>query len=429
MTDIIIPEKDIDLEKLGLINQGLFQVDGELTQRYNAILKKVFGFECDVDSFRIDKRGLSPELCDYLKKKYPERLEFGENYLNMRSANRFMVVVSPDQKDAPLIAPQTSYEDGLYDEVYRQARHTIEDLTQSDALFGELENGISVFQTPYDLMQFRTVKITLDSLEGAQQLMQQLKDMSDKLGEGNNALDDNYINKMRGLVEKVGNVDLRNISDIFPIKREVHCFYVEFFKGIHCLRNFKNDEDISAIYVYHEQGEPKDFGNEILGFDLHDKELLKVLHKHKFLKYDASLIEERISEIENEALLDNGIDIISLAPYERKRKIIENSSKFPESWHELREIAGLIESSSIDIENTLKHKSYETKLKLSVATKKPLGKPEIVNHMLAELDPSDVFRVYESNPRKFRTEFSGLTLNRQRYVCYQVLSSLKGGKE
>lgn len=434
MTEIIIPEKDIDLEKLGLINQGLFPVDGELAERYNNVLKRVFGFESELSSFRVDKRGLSPELSGHLKQKYPDRLEFGENYLNIKSANRFMVVVSPDQKDAPLIAPQTSYENDLFNEVYRQARHTIEDLTQSDALFGELENGITVFQSPYDLMQMRTVRISLDSLDGVSGLSQQLKDLSDRLGDkdesGNdNALNDEYISKMRDLVKRVGNVELRNISDIFPIKREVHCFYVEFFNGIHCIRNFKNDDDVNAIYVLHHQGELRDFGSGVIALDLHDKYLLKTLHRYKFLKYDEGLVPQRISEIEDRVLLDSGIDVVSLANYDRKRQVNENVDKLPESWKELREIAGLMQTSGTEIEEAIKHKSYETKLKLSVATKKPAGKPEIVNHMLAELDPTDSVRVYQYNRRKFVTEFPTMPLNKQRYVCNQVLSSLKGGNE
>ena len=75
---IEVPEKNIDLEKLGLINQGLFTLEGELASRYNAILKNVFDLECEMDNFRVDKRGLSPELCVYFKKKYPERFEFGD---------------------------------------------------------------------------------------------------------------------------------------------------------------------------------------------------------------------------------------------------------------------------------------------------------------------------------------------------------------
>jgi len=49
--------------------------------------------------------------------------------------------------------------------------------------------------------------------------------------------------------------------------------------------------------------------------------------------------------------------------------------------------------------------------------------------MLAEIDPTDVVRVYGSNKRKFKTEFTSMSNNRQRYIAYQVLNYLKGGNE
>ncbi len=425
MTEIIVPEKNIDLEQLGLINQGLFLVDGELAQRYNAVLREVFGFECDIDSFRVDKRGLSPEVAEHLKRKYPDRLEFGENYLNIRSANRFMVVVSPDQKNAPLVFPQTSYENSLFDEVYRQARHTIEDLTSSAVLFGELDNGINIFRSADDLLQFRTVKISLDSLEGTARAVSALKELSDSLGENDNALNEAYIKKMRSLVERVGSYELRAVSDIFPIKKEVHCFYVEFFKGVHCLRNFRSKDGIRTIFISHHQGKPKDFGDEILSFDLHEPKLLKALRKFRFIKYNPELIDRRIEIIEDDVLLQAGIDVVGLRDYARKSQLSIHQGNLPKTWQELRDLRKVYESTKEGFEDVVEEASYETRLKLA----EPVTKDEIINHMLAEIDPSDPVIVYQANPRKFRVEFPTLALNRQRYAAYQVLSFLKGGSE
>ncbi len=432
---IEIPEKDIDLENLGLINQGLFTVDGELALRYNGILKEVFGYECDVDSFRVDRRGLSPELSDYLKNKYPNKLEYGENYLNLDSANRFMIVVSPDQKNAPLVIPQTSYEDGLYDEVYRQARHTIEDITSNEALFGEIENGITLFRSAYDLLQLRGIKISLDTIGGTSNSISDLKELLKNLGKRDeslkpfgmdNALNHEYISRIQSLVSKVGNVEIRAISDIFPIKSEVHCFYVEFFKGVHCLRNFKNRDDIKAIFITHEQGKPKHLGDEILGLELHDKELLDVLHKYKFLKYDPELTNQRIDEIEKEVLLSKGIDVVSLPNYGNKREVLRFREELSKSWHELNDISRILENTSKNIGDVIEDMSYETKLKLSV----PASKKEIINHMLAELDETDPVRVYDFNKRKFRFEFQKLPLNRQRYIVKRILDEkMKGGRK
>jgi hypothetical protein len=426
MPEIIIPTKNVNLEKLGLINRGLFPVDNGLALRYNAVLKKVFSLDCDVDSFRVDKRGLSPELSVYFKKKYPERFEFGENYLNMRSANRFMIVVSPDQKSCPLVAPQTSYEDSLYEEVYRQARHTIEDVTGSEAIFGELENGISMFNSAEDLLQLRTVEVTLDTLEETVKSYFELKKMADDLGKGNNALDPEYIDTMQEKVKKEGDIRKRNISKVFPVTKEIHCFSAEFFKGVHCLRNFKGRQDIRTLFITHHQKDEKYWGEEVVTMDLHDESLIDVLHKYKFLGYNPNLVDQRIQELEDESLLSQGLDIVDMKPWERKKQVVECVKKFPESWHELREISALLNHTRNGIGGILENKSYATKLKLSEA----IAKPEIVNHMLAELDPTDPVRVYEFNRRKLVTEFPNMPANRQRYVAYRLLTQLnqQGGK-
>ena len=71
MVEITVPKTRIDLESLGLINQDLFNVEGNIASRYNVILKEIFELDSDLDAFRIDKRGLSPELSNYFAKKYP----------------------------------------------------------------------------------------------------------------------------------------------------------------------------------------------------------------------------------------------------------------------------------------------------------------------------------------------------------------------
>jgi len=427
---IEIPKEKVDLEALGLINQGLFPVTGQLARRYNEVLKHVFDLDCDIDSFRVDKRGLSPELAEYMKKKYGDRIEFGENYLNIKSANRYMVVVSPDQKSAPLVFPQTSYEDGLYDEVYRQARHTIEYITQTGALFGELDNGINIFRSAEDLLQFRTVEISLDTLDGAVgsffELRNLAKDLGNKGKDGlENSLNPEYIQRIQSLVKKVGNIRDVEISKVFPITKEIHCFYVEFFQGVHCLRNFRNKEEVKTLFISHHQETKWELGEGIVNFDLHDPELIQMLHKYRFLEYDERLIDSRLREIENEAMLAAGVDIVDLTVPQRKRKIIELTATFPESWHELKDLAQQVESGSMGLDDAIKDKElkYETKVKLST----PSSKDEIINHLLAEIDPTDIRRVYEFNRRKFVTEFPKLPLNRQRYLAHALLNDT-GGK-
>lgn len=411
---------DVDLEKLGLINQNLFTVKGELASRYNDVLKNVFDLECKEDNFRIDKRGLSPELSRYFREKYPDRLEFGENYLNMRSANQFMVIVSPDQKNSPLVSPQTSYEDKLYDSVYKTARHTIESITEKEALFGELENHISMFRKAEDLLQLRMLEVSLDTVQETVNSSSKLKKLSDGLDENNNALNPDYIGKMLELVRKNVKTDM---PDIFPVKMEVHCFYAEFFKGVHCLRNFKNEDDIRAIFIYHHQ-KPEDLGEEVLRLDLHSPLLLNALHKYDFIHYNPELVHQRLQEIEDDVLLEKGIDVVNTPAYRRKKLIVENERALPESWNELRKIHSIMNNTAaLELEEIIQEKSIETKIKLA----EPASKDDIISHMFAELDPTDPYRVYQYNKRKFITEFPSLPLNRKNYIVNIILNKLKGG--
>ncbi|MDD4308580.1 MAG: hypothetical protein PHU53_07220, partial [Thermoplasmata archaeon] len=138
------------------------------------------------------------------------------------------------------------------------------------------------------------------------------------------------------------------------------------------------------------------------------------------------LVDQRIEEIEDEVLLASGFDVVSMKSWERKSQILGCAKKLPESWHELRDVSTLLNHTRSGISGILEDKSYTTKLKLSEAT----AKPEIVNHMLAELDSTDPIRVYEFNRRKLVTEFPNIPANRQRYIAYRLLAQLnpQGGK-
>ncbi len=423
-----IPEKNVDLEELGLINQNLFPVSGELALRYKAVLKDIFGYECDIDSFRVDKRGVSPELSCCLKELYPEDLEYGENYLNMKSANRFMIVVSPDQKNAPLVASQTSYENELFDLIYLQGKHVIEDITQQEVMFGELENRITLYETADDLLNLKSIDVDLDSPDGTRKKIAKLRKMSDELGDGNNALDAGYIAEMQELVSEVGDVRNRTRAEIFPVTQEIRSFYVEFFRGIHCFRDFARyghveQGGVQTIFITHHQDIPK-LESSIVALDLHSPQVLDTLHLYNLLTFDEDLIHTRIAEIENEVLLDDGVDVIGLSAPLRKKETVKRSKAFPDVWHELRDMRKILDNTGKLFEQIIWEKSYETRLKLSAAH---ADKP-VVNHMLAELDPTDPIRLFQSNRKKLTAEFREMPANRQRYIAHRLLEHTRGRK-
>jgi len=422
--EIKISRREIDLEELGLINQDLFEVSGELAKRYNEVLARVFDFQSDLDQFRIDKRGLSPEVASHLMEKYPQRLEFPENYLNIRSANRFMLVVSPDQRSAPLITSQTSYDNSLIDAVHTQAKHTIEDITQSEALFGELDERVEIFRIPADLLNIRTVEVNLDTLCKTFASVSELRKMSDQLGRGDNALDQKYISQMQTLVRKVGDIRARMISpEIFPIRKEMHCFCAEFFSGVYCLRQFRSGDGTRTLFFYNGETIDEDLGESVFARNIHDPEVVDVLHRYKFLTYNPELVEQRIREVEDEFFLQQNIDVVEMSDVVRKRKISNFVDSFPKVWIELRNVRRAVRNKEAEKYEMSDDASYELKLKLA----EPRKHPEVIGHLLAELDPTDPVRVYEFNRGKFLRDFPDFD-NRKRYIVNTLLKNKEGEK-
>mgnify|MGYP001601110292 CR=1 FL=1 len=138
------------------------------------------------------------------------------------------------------------------------------------------------------------------------------------------------------------------------------------------------------------------------------------------------MINQRLEEIADEMLLAKDIDVAGLAPYERKRLLHTNRDLLPREYTELSEIARTLQNLDVPIERLVRDKSYTTRVKLSASVTKK--EDDIVDHLLAEIDPTDVARVYRTNRKKFVTEFPKTPLNRQRYAILRILNNEKGGK-
>lgn len=419
---------DIDLKSHGLVHNSLFPVAGELARRYNRVLNGVFGLESELDSFNIDKRGLSPEVHAHLREKHPDRTECMDDYLciGQNGANRFMIILSPDQRHSPLIDPKSSYENDFIDKVYSDARHTIEDITEKEALYGEFDNDLNVITDPHDLLHIRTIKMQLETLDKTIASATELKKLIAGLYEGDNALNQEYISNIQALVKKVGDVRSRPIStDLFPISRELHCFYDRAFNGIYCLRPTRKQERKEAnqiLFVALQAEACRDIGDRVECFSDLDNKLFDLLHKQNFLKFDRDILERRIQEVEDEVLLQTNVDVSELSKKSdganiKKRYLNGISRGMPSIWHELRSIKRKSDNGD-NFANLAKEASYEARIKLS----NPDKKPEVVKHLLAEFDPSDTIRWYETHRQKLVAQFAALPLNRKKYILDKLLT-------
>ncbi|MCF6275125.1 MAG: hypothetical protein L3J05_05115, partial [Robiginitomaculum sp.] len=88
------------LLKYGLIFGNLIEINSPaLVGRYNRALMHLIGKETELTEFHIDISGYSPEIGG----------EFGDDlYLNPNGCNRQFILLTTDQKTAPLLNAQFS---------------------------------------------------------------------------------------------------------------------------------------------------------------------------------------------------------------------------------------------------------------------------------------------------------------------------------
>jgi len=423
MEKINVPKIGIDLEEIGLINQDLVQIKGQLAKRYTDVLKDKFDIECDLTSFRIDRRGMSPEVAEFVKDKNRNHANENIDYLSI-GTNRYMVIISPDQREAPLMLPQTSFEDELINKVLKKARVVIEELTQNEPLIGEMDDRVEIIHSIDDILNINSVSVTLDTPSETLPDMMRLAKMSQELDLGTNALSDKYIGRMRELIEKVGDVRGKKLDKIFPIKQNTPSFYTSAIKGVHCFRELRN-RDRKALVIYNDNTPNYHDQEEVTVLERAHPEVIDMLRNYKFTTYDKKDIDLRRREIEDELFLSHDIDIVELSSTDRKKAMHRYKNELPDVWKELATLKRTASHSRKKFPTIMVDASYEAKVRLA----KPRKQEAVVHHLLSELDPTNLQRLYEHNRIGFLREFDESSKYRKRYIAHTMLQNTHGGKK
>lgn len=409
------PDRVLTEEMKDLVYHDLFLVEGVLVDRFNQALEHITKKRTQLKSFHIDKRGKSPEVIE----------ELGVDYLNIGLANRFLIIVSPDQRHAPLLYESTSYDNALIDMMYTQNTSTIHQITQREALFAEIDDGQDVFSSIDDLLNIKKVQISLDTPAKTIGRMKRLMEMSDNLGKNEHIFDNEYINKMLALVEEVG--DARKF--VFPsrVKKQVNNFHVDFFGGVYYFRGLPHaKKDCKQFFITREEGFQDNYPKTCI-MNISSPELVDKLHEHGLLEYSVRLIDRRQYEMESELLLRKDVDATELNELDRKRLVSEYSSGLSKPWKELQKLKTKLtayQNGGVSRRRRLSGKDKELLEKLNPVTKIKLSVPKterrLMNHLLCEMDPTDIGRLFTYNRNEFVRLFGEYAENKKRYVLHSV---------
>ena len=217
------------LVKAGLMFGNLYEVSSPaLVERYNRALEHLTGKRTELTEFHIDIVGASPEIAHELG---------DELYLNPHGANQMFILLSTDQKTAPLLNNQFSTSRSILRQYIEENEDQLFALTAREAVAGELMNSVFKLGEPADLLDINRIEITADTTQAHVAEAEELSGQIDRFMSDEDAWwDDVLIAEMIELAKRTGNIQ-RN-----PVKLDSKVYtqgnyFTSHFGGVYVFRD------------------------------------------------------------------------------------------------------------------------------------------------------------------------------------------------
>ncbi|MBR9860205.1 hypothetical protein GYB22_05555 [bacterium] len=263
-----------------LIQQGLFGTHlvpvskPLMVRRYNACLEEIGLQPTSLTSFHIDGWGWSPEIAEEQDNRF---------YMSHGMANIYGIIITPEQRNASLYLPYHTFDWDVHKMIFDQYLDQITDLTAQSAVWFELDQDISAYRNPSDLLMMEFVKVRFKSVGNWMQAAQEQRALISEFNANPIAwmdedLRQNIINSSR----EHGDLRFRKFELPELSLPETDCFYTEAFNGAFV---FKNNNSAKPLLVL------KENNSEISGemdlshveFNLNDPKLITHLYNHNYI--------------------------------------------------------------------------------------------------------------------------------------------------
>lgn len=392
----------------GLMFGNLVRVDSPvLVERYNRALKSLTSKQTALDEFHIDISGYSPEIGDELD---------DDHYLNHAGVNRQFILLTTDQRSAPLLNASFSTSRGILRQFIDGNAAQLFALTARDAVAGELVNSVYTADTAARLFDIRRITIEADTTTGTVATAARLGAMIDRFKSEPDAWwDDVLIARMVGLAELTGDLT-RNPVRLHKTSFAQDNFWTSLFGGLYLFRSVEAPALIVA-------GDKAALGpvpiDRVLG--LRDRAGIA-----RFLN-DNGLAEPivRSRSADGAAILHQKMDFIVAAVAAGLGEQLEGATRrdlralgrrlapqLPDDWQGLAALARWAEDGAAWPRIDSDHPAYFYTLRASA-----VADADLVNMLLAELSPLDVRQLFICHKEAFYRAYAGWPEQKKAYVA------------
>ncbi|WBU54600.1 DUF6638 family protein [Paracoccus sp. SCSIO 75233] len=400
----------------GLMFGNLIRVDSPAwVARYNRALKLVTGRETALPEFHIDLAGYSPEIGD----------EIGDmDYLNPAGAHRQFILLTTEQKTAPLLNADLSVLRELLKQFIHDNESQLFSLTARDAVVGEMDDMVWQLRAPADLLQIGRIRISADTTGNHVANADQLTALIERFrAEPDGWYDDVLIARMISQAKETGDV-IRNPIHLEAGDYEVPDFWTSQFGGVYVFRSPREDAMIFR--------DPKVFTDPAFDVDLAGVKLMSLQDTNAIAMWmarnalgepivtakgadGAAILRQKIDFILVDAATRLGIGTGDGTRSALRRAAARMGQGLPEEIRGLSALLRYAEEGGAWPVIDSADPAYFYAIRASATPAR-----DLVNMMLTELAPHDVRALFIMNKPLFYQEYQGWDEAKKEYVANQL---------
>ena len=391
----------------GLLQAGLVNLNTpELIERYNRGLSALGLEETDREVIHIDGAGWSPEVAQDRKSNF---------YLAHGIINPLAILVTPEQYKKPVFVPLFSWMRGLLRLFFEENQAKIADITATDSISIDFDDGLSSHEGPPDLLLLSDVNV-LPNTGGISDAAKEQKERIDDFLEGLNCLLTAKRDPLLASVRTYGDLRRRKL-ELKPFAYgDFRDFYTVAFEGAAVLRGV-GESDLLVLTTEKTYESVKDVdvpGAKIFFVGDPKYRPFRQLAEHGFievpvetLRKNPSILEDKKNVLlawhllgerdicENEPLLAKRPWHLVTAP-QKKKLFLKYRDHLPHVYLELERFAAQLKAGRTpEMSDELWHLLAAPAEHLRVSTREALW------ILLTRLDPRNVLELYTYDKNHF----------------------------
>ncbi len=396
----------IRLIEKGLMFGNLVHISSPaLVERYNRALQHLAGKTTALTDFHVDISGYSPEVGQELDDPL---------YLNPNGVNRQFILLTTEQKRAPLLNVKFSTSRDILREFIEMNEAQLFALTATDAVAGELVNSVLKLATPRDLLNLRKIEIEADTVGGTLRKAEQLAGMVEQFKTEEDAwFDDVLIAKMIETARDTGDVT-RNPVRLRHTAFDQPNFWTAHFGGLYLFPDLDHPAaismdnpsvDLPMDYVFH-----ADQRNQIAKF-LNYNDLVETIIEARGVD-SAAILQQKMDFLTIAAAADAGVDLTGLDRRDMRRLARNHAERLPEAYHGLAQLLRWATEGGPWPRITSDHPAYFYTLRAANTPNR-----DLVNMLLAELASLDPRQMFICHKELFYRTYSTWPESKKAFVA------------